>query len=133
MVSNTTPGQRLSRRERVALGCLFALFALFGLAVEKRSAFMRRRMCDVGCYLRAALVGPAHPARAGVPAARRPHADARPGQPAAAAPGLRGGGGAAARAAAASGAVAGGGRLPQDLPRLPAPGAAVPARRPLPG
>src|SRR3954447_21646504 len=53
MVSNTTPGQRLSRRERVALACFLVLFALFGLAVEKRSAFMRRRMCDVGCYLRA--------------------------------------------------------------------------------
>jgi hypothetical protein len=45
--------ERLSRRERVVLALFLGSFVLFGLLVEKRSAFMRRRMGDLGCYLRA--------------------------------------------------------------------------------
>jgi hypothetical protein len=45
--------QRLSRWERVAVTLVLTAFVLFGLLVEKRSAFMQRRMGDLGVYLRA--------------------------------------------------------------------------------
>jgi len=40
--------------DRRGLIVLIALFAVFGLVVEKRSAYMQRRMTDLGVYLRAA-------------------------------------------------------------------------------
>jgi hypothetical protein len=45
---------RLSRWERAALVLILVLFVAFGVLVEYRSAFLRRRMGDLGCYLRAA-------------------------------------------------------------------------------
>lgn len=44
----------LSRRERWGLFAFLALLLIFGLVVEKRSAFMQRRMTDLGVYLRVA-------------------------------------------------------------------------------
>jgi hypothetical protein len=42
------------RWEGWANALLILVFVLFGLEVERRSAFMQRRMGDLGCYLRAA-------------------------------------------------------------------------------
>jgi hypothetical protein len=53
-VINSHTSDRLSRRERVALVLILVLFVAFGVLVEYRSAFLRRRMGDLGCYLRAA-------------------------------------------------------------------------------
>ncbi len=53
----STPTARfsgLSRWERRGLVGFAVLVVLFGLIVEKRSAFMQRRMTDLGVYLRAA-------------------------------------------------------------------------------
>ncbi|HEV3203974.1 MAG TPA: glycosyltransferase family 87 protein [Gemmataceae bacterium] len=44
----------LSPWERRGLIALVLVFLVFGLVVEKRSAFMQRRMTDLGVYLRAA-------------------------------------------------------------------------------
>jgi hypothetical protein len=44
----------LARWERRGLVALAVLVILFGLVVEKRSAFMQRRMTDLGVYLRVA-------------------------------------------------------------------------------
>jgi hypothetical protein len=44
---------RLSRSERVAVVCVLLSFLVFGVAVEHRSAFLSRRMGDLGVYLRA--------------------------------------------------------------------------------
>jgi hypothetical protein len=46
--------QPLRRWERGAVALLLLTLVLFGALVEYRSAFMRRRMGDLGCYLRAA-------------------------------------------------------------------------------
>ena len=46
------PFPALSRWERRGLYALLALVVLFGLVVEKRSAFMQRHMTDLGVYLR---------------------------------------------------------------------------------
>jgi hypothetical protein len=46
--------QRQSVRLRLALICLLLGFILFGCIVEKRSAFMEGRHCDLGVYLRGA-------------------------------------------------------------------------------
>lgn len=43
-----------NRWERLGLWLLLATFVLFGLVVEMRSALLRRRMGDLGVYLRAA-------------------------------------------------------------------------------
>ena len=51
---DTITHDRLSRRERWAIGLLLLAFVSFGVLVEKRSAFSERRMGDLGCYLRAA-------------------------------------------------------------------------------
>jgi hypothetical protein len=53
-VTTARATDRLSRRERVGLILFLALFIGFGVLVEYRSAFLRRRMGDLGCYLRAA-------------------------------------------------------------------------------
>src|SRR5437588_13037163 len=45
---------RPSKWERVGLAVLFAVVVLFGCLVEYRSAFLSRRMGDLGCYLRGA-------------------------------------------------------------------------------
>jgi hypothetical protein len=47
-------GEPLRRWERWAIAAFLLLFLVFGVEVERRSAFMRRRMGDLGCYLRAA-------------------------------------------------------------------------------
>src|SRR5205807_2477758 len=44
----------LARREKILLILLALFFLLFGLSVEYRSAFLTRRMTDLGVYLRAA-------------------------------------------------------------------------------
>jgi hypothetical protein len=44
----------LSRWQRLGLAVLFAVFIGFGLLVEWRSAFLKRRMTDFGVYVRAA-------------------------------------------------------------------------------
>jgi hypothetical protein len=46
-------GEPLHRWEVVGLWLLLAVFLLFGVLVEYRSAFLRRRMTDLNCYLRA--------------------------------------------------------------------------------
>lgn len=51
---NSQASDRLSRWERVGLVLILVLFVAFGVLVEYRSAFLRRRMGDLGCYLRAA-------------------------------------------------------------------------------
>jgi hypothetical protein len=53
MVSKSDLRQRPSRWEWGLVALFFAGWALFGLVVEKRGAFMHRRMGDLGCYLRA--------------------------------------------------------------------------------
>jgi hypothetical protein len=53
MESRSDLGRWPSRGERWLLVLFFAGWALFGLVVEKRGAFMHRRMGDLGCYLRA--------------------------------------------------------------------------------
>src|SRR5579872_2118657 len=53
MVSKSDLGRRPSRGEWWLVVLFFAAWALFGLVVEKRGAFMHRRMGDLGCYLRA--------------------------------------------------------------------------------
>jgi hypothetical protein len=45
---------RLSKWERAGLILFFVVMVLFGGLVEKRSAFLKRRMTDLDCYLRAA-------------------------------------------------------------------------------
>ena len=40
--------------EKIAVGTLLASFVLFSIWVERKSAFLERRMGDLGCYLRAA-------------------------------------------------------------------------------
>ncbi len=52
MIDNVT--RPLSRLERVFLYSLLALVIVFGGMVEMRSAFLSRRMGDLGCYLRPA-------------------------------------------------------------------------------
>lgn len=47
------PVRPLGRHERWAVVLLLVGFLLYGLAVEKRSAYMSRRMGDLGVYLRA--------------------------------------------------------------------------------
>jgi hypothetical protein len=39
--------------ERRGLWVLLAFFVVFGVLVEYRSAFLKRRMTDLNCYLRA--------------------------------------------------------------------------------
>jgi alpha-1,2-mannosyltransferase len=60
-LSETTPVSNslrldtpLTRWQRLGLVLFFASLVIFGLVVEKRSAFMQRRMTDVDVYLRAA-------------------------------------------------------------------------------
>jgi hypothetical protein len=53
MVSKSDLGRRPSRGEWWLVVLFFAAWAVFGLLVEKRGAFMHRRMGDLGCYLRA--------------------------------------------------------------------------------
>src|SRR5262245_37872535 len=48
------PTARPARWERGALALLLVLGVAFGVLVEIRTAFLRRRMGDLGCYLRAA-------------------------------------------------------------------------------
>lgn len=52
-MAHFVPIRPLARRERLAVLLFFIGMVLFGLAVEKRSAFMSRRMGDLGVYLRA--------------------------------------------------------------------------------
>lgn len=49
-----TPAASLSRWEKCALWALPVIVVLFGGLVELRSAFLKRRMGDLTCYLRAA-------------------------------------------------------------------------------
>src|SRR5262249_4845534 len=44
----------LSKWQRVGIGLFLAGFIVFGPLVELRSAFLKRRMTDLGVYLRAA-------------------------------------------------------------------------------
>ncbi len=44
----------LSNSQKLGLALLFLLLVGFGILVEVRGAFLKRRMTDVGCYLRAA-------------------------------------------------------------------------------
>jgi hypothetical protein len=53
MVSKSDLGSWPTRGERWLVVLFFAAWAVFGLLVEKRGAFMHRRMGDLGCYLRA--------------------------------------------------------------------------------
>jgi hypothetical protein len=48
------PAAPLARWERRFLALLLLVVVLFGVVVEFRSAFLSRRMGDLGCYLRAA-------------------------------------------------------------------------------
>jgi hypothetical protein len=52
-VNLTEPDARLTRWQRAVVVCFFASFLVFGAAVELRSAFLSRRMGDLGVYLRA--------------------------------------------------------------------------------
>jgi alpha-1,2-mannosyltransferase len=52
-VNLTEPDSRLTRRQWVLVASLFATFLAFGAVVELRSAFLSRRMGDLGVYLRA--------------------------------------------------------------------------------
>jgi alpha-1,2-mannosyltransferase len=54
MDGKTLQWQPLRRWERWAIGFTFVLIVLFGGLVEYRSAFLQRRMGDLGCYIRAA-------------------------------------------------------------------------------
>jgi hypothetical protein len=53
-MNDPTSAAGLSRLERGVLATLLALVAVFGALVEYRTAFLKRRMGDLGCYLRAA-------------------------------------------------------------------------------
>jgi Glycosyltransferase family 87 len=53
-VLNTWMLRRLTRSERLLIALILVGFVAFGILVEYRSAFLRRRMGDVGVYLRAA-------------------------------------------------------------------------------
>jgi hypothetical protein len=53
-VLNTRLLRPLTRREGILVGLILLGFVAFGVLVEYRSAFLRRRMGDVGVYLRAA-------------------------------------------------------------------------------
>src|SRR3954469_1566259 len=53
-MNRSTSPVGLSRLQRGVLGGLLALVVVFGVVVEVRSAFLKRRMGDLGCYLRAA-------------------------------------------------------------------------------
>jgi hypothetical protein len=53
-VSTVGTLDRLTCRDRVGLLLFLTLIVAFGVLVEYRSAFLRRRMGDLGCYLRAA-------------------------------------------------------------------------------
>jgi hypothetical protein len=44
----------LSKWERMALGAFFVMVVAFGVLVEKRTAFLSRKMGDLDCYLRPA-------------------------------------------------------------------------------
>jgi hypothetical protein len=44
----------MTRAQRALVAALVVAFVVLGVVVEVRSAFLRRRMTDVGCYLRAA-------------------------------------------------------------------------------
>jgi alpha-1,2-mannosyltransferase len=46
--------ERLTKWERLGLVGLLVLFVLFGCLVEKRTAFLSRRMGDLNCYVRPA-------------------------------------------------------------------------------
>src|SRR5262249_12555888 len=52
--STARPTSVLSGRQRLGMLAMVLVVVLFGVVVELRSAFMKRRMTDVGCYLRAA-------------------------------------------------------------------------------
>jgi hypothetical protein len=52
-VNLSEPDARLTRWQRVVVVCFFASFLAFGAVVELRSAFLSRRMGDLGVYLRA--------------------------------------------------------------------------------
>jgi hypothetical protein len=52
-VEELKPEERLKRWEKIFTGGLLVVLVLFGILVEYRSAFLRRRMGDLGCYLRA--------------------------------------------------------------------------------
>jgi hypothetical protein len=53
-MEDTIPVRWLSRWEKAGLWLLLFLVVAFGVVVEKRTAFMSRRMGDLGCYLRGA-------------------------------------------------------------------------------
>src|SRR5205823_2971111 len=53
-MNDSTSAAGLSRLERGVLAALLALVVVFGVLVEIRTAFLKRRMGDLGCYLRAA-------------------------------------------------------------------------------
>ena len=52
--STRTPAERLRTWEKLGLVLFFAALVAFGVLVEVRSAFLKRRMGDLGCYLRGA-------------------------------------------------------------------------------
>jgi alpha-1,2-mannosyltransferase len=52
-VNLTEPDSRLTRRQWVLVAGFFAAFLAFGAMVEIRSAYLSRRMGDLGVYLRA--------------------------------------------------------------------------------
>jgi hypothetical protein len=52
-VADLQPSERLKRWEWVCITLFLLLPVAFGFLVEYRSAFLRRRMGDLGCYLRA--------------------------------------------------------------------------------
>jgi alpha-1,2-mannosyltransferase len=55
MISSTSdPGEPLARWERFGLWLLLPVIVAFGVFVEVRSCFLKRRMGDLGVYLRAA-------------------------------------------------------------------------------
>jgi len=54
MSQKETPFEPLKTWEKFAVGLLLALLVLFSIWVVRKSAFLERRMGDLGCYLRAA-------------------------------------------------------------------------------
>ena len=55
MAQNEPPVfEPLKAWEKIAVGVLLAALVLFSIWVERKSAFLERRMGDLGCYLRAA-------------------------------------------------------------------------------
>ena len=50
----TDADRPLDRREKAGLVALLLFLVAFGVVHEMRSAFLERRMGDVGCYLRGA-------------------------------------------------------------------------------